>query len=1041
MTTLFISYKHGTAAVPFLKQALEKRGYRIWRDVDRVGVGDTLPAEIQRGLKECAALILCLTPATCESPWVKEEVTTITALKKPIFPLVCERMSDEAVRACLKTLGAPDDLLWLDFTDTKTALDDDKLNRLFAALDKRSIRVSPHDIRQERGSAAYALHQRYLRMLVERIGTLNLAQINPEGGRGVYLEDVYIDSPTALRLTIEQENWRVTGWGVSVQQPREMREKSAAAWSEPEAFGFERAPLETLIAAREARLEQHHAEKPKADPVKDGNWEWYTNGRKENAIALQLQHVAAGCKRLVILGAPGSGKSTFVKHLALCLAGAAMDDGTRAANLSQLEAWTHDKLTPIYVELRRFITWKCAEDTTTPLKTEHLWDYLQAEILKGDLSTYAGDLRYDLEHGHAVLILDGLDEVPYPEGELSARQAQLISLCGSLNAVYPASRVIVASRPYAYEGWKLPGFESATITAFVDRHRIALADRLYRAAGLDADAAAQKAKALNTQLTPIDPELKDRPLFVTLMATIFLKNGAAGLPTRRGALYRQSIMLLLDRWTAGKPDEPSLVTLLGDKTPHDLYARLAALAYDVHTRYGERAGTPEIDEGIIYTHLKPLGRKVSAELIPYLSENAGVLVSPGQNDSRDVFHFAHRTFQEYLAAEEIVRLCVSADTFELIRRLIMEKPQLWRVPCTLAGDVLADTDRRADLWNLLDDLLDDDVTALAADDPRWWAVWLAGVVTREQGIHDLSSLRKSEKTTRESVVAWLTANIETAGALPPPERASCGVTLSLLGDPRPGLGLNTNGLPDIAWSDPIPADTDGQTFTFGEGDKARQIAIPYSYRIAKYSVTYAQYAAFVDSDGYSNDTYWTTDAGLKWRGDKRQPEVSWDDPQWHIANHPVVGVTWYEAYAFCRWLSAKTGQEIRLPTEAEWEKAARGTDGRIYPYGNTFDPSKGNTSETNIGRTSAVGIFTDGASPYGVLDMSGNVWEWCQSKYASSYQFPEDNDGNGTDVRVLRGGSWRINLDLARAAYRRDGSPYFGGNNIGFRVVVGSVPM
>ena len=134
-------------------------------------------------------------------------------------------------------------------------------------------------------------------------------------------------------------------------------------------------------------------------------------------------------------------------------------------------------------------------------------------------------------------------------GSVLARQQQLISLAHSLNTRYGASRIIVASRPHAYVRWTLPGFQAVTITAFEGGHRQRLATRLYNATGLNEEAAREKARDLNRQLRRVTPKLKDRPLFVTLMATIYLKGESEGLPTRPGALYRRSILLLLDRWT------------------------------------------------------------------------------------------------------------------------------------------------------------------------------------------------------------------------------------------------------------------------------------------------------------------------------------------------------------------------------------------------------------------------------------------------------------------------------------------------------------
>jgi formylglycine-generating enzyme required for sulfatase activity len=148
----------------------------------------------------------------------------------------------------------------------------------------------------------------------------------------------------------------------------------------------------------------------------------------------------------------------------------------------------------------------------------------------------------------------------------------------------------------------------------------------------------------------------------------------------------------------------------------------------------------------------------------------------------------------------------------------------------------------------------------------------------------------------------------------------------------------------------------------------------------------------------------------------------------------VIGVTWYEAYAFTSWLSARTGESIRLPIEAEWEKAARGTDKRIYPYPGALDAAKGNTSASKIGRTSAAGIFLAGASPYGALDMSGNVFDWCVTKWRGGYKNKADNTPEGTDPRVMRGGSWLFGSQFARVSSRSNWFIDYWYVNVGFRL-------
>lgn len=120
-----------------------------------------------------------------------------------------------------------------------------------------------------------------------------------------------------------------------------------------------------------------------------------------------------------------------------------------------------------------------------------------------------------------------------------------------------------------------------------------------------------------------------------------------------------------------------------------------------------------------------------------------------------------------------------------------------------------------------------------------------------------------------------------------------------------------------------------------------------------------------------------------------------------LRDHPVVDINWHEAVAFCAWLSAETGRRYRLPTEAEWEKAARGGDGRIFPWGDGFDLQRCNVRESGLGITTPVGRYQAGASPYNVLDMAGTVWEWTQSLQAP-YPYRADDGRNGSEPRVER---------------------------------------
>ena len=212
-----------------------------------------------------------------------------------------------------------------------------------------------------------------------------------------------------------------------------------------------------------------------------------------------------------------------------------------------------------------------------------------------------------------------------------------------------------------------------------------------------------------------------------------------------------------------------------------------------------------------------------------------------------------------------------------------------------------------------------------------------------------------------------------------------------------------------------------------------------TYSISKYPVTVGEYGKFLKAEGYHTREYWT-EAGWLWaRANHRKQPDYWDIRQWTWHDRlPVVGVSWYEALAYCRWIAMNTGAEVRLPTESEWEKAARGSDRRIYPWGNEFDMTLCNTSQSGWERTIPVDEAPPGSeSPYGCSDMAGNASEWTLSEFKP---FPYDakdgrNEIEGEKLRVIRGGSWFKPSIRARVSARGMNDPFFTDNDVGFRLV------
>ena len=219
------------------------------------------------------------------------------------------------------------------------------------------------------------------------------------------------------------------------------------------------------------------------------------------------------------------------------------------------------------------------------------------------------------------------------------------------------------------------------------------------------------------------------------------------------------------------------------------------------------------------------------------------------------------------------------------------------------------------------------------------------------------------------------------------------------------------------------------------------------YSIAKYPVTNAQFKLFIDAGGYTNRQWWTDDGwearakgwqpkdrsfiemGTAWR----QPRY-WMDAKLNEAEQPVIGVSWYESVAYCRWLSDRTDENIRLLTDDEWQYAAQGNDWRAFPWGNEWDCQRCNNSVSpcQSDHTTPVRQYEGmGDSPFGVVDMAGNVWEWCLTDEESL----TDDLSSAAKYRVLRGGSW-VNGSTGRfrCGNRSGNSPVNGSYNIGFRL-------
>ena len=748
-----------------------------------------------------------------------------------------------------------------------------------------------------------------------------------------------------------------------------------------------------------------------------------------------------------LLGDPGSGKTTFTNFLALCLAGELL--GLTAANLERLgEEWTAGALLPLRVVLRHF----AAQLPTPGTQDDLLWHFL-TQRLGASLEGFAPLLRQHLLEEGGLLILDGLDEVPEAQ-----RQRELVKAAIShFRRQFPRVRILLTSRTYAYQRqqWRLPDFTEAVLAPFSEEQIATFVDRWYAhmaqlRRGLTAAEAQGRATLLKGAIERSVHlrELAPRPLLLTLMASLHAWRGGS-LPQAREQLYEESVELLLDLWerpkivldAAGQPvlQTESMAEWL--RCPQaQVRTALEKLAYDVHRQQETATGTADIAEGALVVALMHAAQDPDLKqerVIQYMRDRAGLLTNRGEG----IYSFPHRTFQEYLAARYLTENGFPSGLVKLVRT----DPERWREVLLLAGAKVARGTPYA-AWSLVARLCPqtcDEARVHKATESDWWAALLAGQLLVETRIY--AKLDPTEDLTDLETLArvrgWL-QHLVGGGYLPPVDRAAAGRALGWLGDERPGVGIR-NGLPDIDWVlvEPGPFLMGSKPEDTEWNDEQPQFTcrlITRPYRISRYPVTVAQYRCFVDGGGYEEPRFWTK-AGWQWR-----LAMSIDGPvrygnYYDSPNHPQVGVSWYESVAFCRWLAEGLGQALRLPTEAEWERAARHTDGRLYPWGNDDAPARHcNMADTGIGSPSAVGCFPTGKAMCGAADMAGNLWEWCSTKWLDTYKAYEANvlEEFASDARrVLRGGSFTNSRYYVRCAYRDSHDPYDRYDPVGFRIL------
>ena len=728
-----------------------------------------------------------------------------------------------------------------------------------------------------------------------------------------------------------------------------------------------------------------------------------------------------------------------------------------------------------------------------PITKDPQWlvHFLSSQSASREWGLDAAWFKERLNQGDCLLLFDGLDEAPDRKTREYATE-----LLEAVAATWKLCPILVTSRPSGYQDRSvLPNFEPSTIEALNDHSVQTFLDRWSHALHPTDNQAAEAhshelLQALNAR--PNIRRLARNTVMLTALAVVHWNEKR--LPEQRAELY-ESILLWLARSRELRPgrvgSERSLEVLRalalamqnaegGRKVqvtrhwaaeqiafmfqipPNPPFAKggkssasFAKLGQDhPHFAKGDKSNPPLPKGGrgdFPGDSLEPNQSITLAE--KFLEEeelDSGIIVRRG-NDVR----FWHLSFQEYLAARAIGGLSEQGQRallFGTYKRLY--EPE-WREVGQLLGGVLYEQGREK-VDGLISAVLDELYLSVGdggiqtnqpnlADQARAVGL-LDGIVRDLSPFHYEPSDPRYRQTFTEVMRIF---EPEPSKSVPVTLRIETAEALGRTGDPR----LTDDKL---RWVD-IPggkflmgAQKQDQNSPNYDTEASNNESPPHwvevdGFRIGRYPVTVQEYALFIEDDGYTEPRWW----GQGGFG-RRQEPADWQKQIEH-QNRPVVEVSWFEAMAYCAWLTDRlrrlgqltSNESIRLPTEAEWEWAARGNTARRYPWGNAKPTTERLKYNSQVGEPTPVGVYPSGATPEGVLDLAGNVWEWCADGYDGGYYqafHPQGTvinpTGPGTGAaRVVRGGSWGFSAGYCRSACRDGILPDGRSRGIGFRCV------
>jgi formylglycine-generating enzyme required for sulfatase activity len=725
-------------------------------------------------------------------------------------------------------------------------------------------------------------------------------------------------------------------------------------------------------------------------------------------------------QRLFIKGEPGSGKTTFLRLIAYTLCQGRLGESTK----SRL-TFSEPLPLPLFIRigaLSRYIS-QCTDRPGSACPTEKdspqwLLHYLESlsEEFKWRLSK--ADFDRELEEGRCMILLDGLDEAPSREVRV-----HLSRLAGNLVKAYPKCQVVLTSRPAALADGldAVPqNFQAVEIEPLNEK---GVEDFLTRWCSILYAGAPDKSERYKNELKEAltygqIKMMAKTPVMLTALAVVHWNENR--LPEQRAALY-ESVLTWLFR---SKEEKEGRVK--ADRC-RKLLQKLA-LAMFMHPDGRQRQVGLRWAAERIQGEFKADGEHNEVEQAENFLYDE--MVDSGVIVERELrLEFWHLSFQEYLAAYEIGGMSDDNQVKTLFHDQRLYQSE-WREVVLLLGGVL---------YKQGDDKINNLINRIIKRGPKESThitlpflakeVALLGGMVQDLSPYNFEPCNPRYKEITQSVMGIF--DREVFRSIPVQVREEAADALGRVGDPRLDRekDLWVRILAGRFWmgaQSKNPNERNYEKEAYDNESPVQEVELS-EYWIGKYPVTVCQYRRFIEEKGYEDEAYWKAGGFGKFK----EPG-QWEEQLEH-PTRPVVYVSWYEAKAYVAWSGC------RLPTEAEWERAARGSgeEYRKYPWGNE-EPDKEtmNYAESGISHPTPVGIFPEDCSPEGVIDMGGNVWEWCEdwySDYPSGKVINPIGPSKGSG-RVVRGGGWFVGARYCRSADRDDNAPDDRDDDIGFRV-------